>query len=55
MLTSNCVIVSLELCLDVGNDDYIILCHFDRRGGGGTPLFGHYGNAPLNKVWFSGS
>ena len=24
-------------------------------GGGGTPLFGHYGNAPLNKVWFSGS
>ena len=26
-----------------------------RGGGGGTPLFGHYGNAPLNKVWFSGS
>ena len=24
-------------------------------GGRGTPLFGHYGNAPLNKVWFSGS
>ena len=35
MLTSNCVIVSLELCLDVGNDDYIILCHFGGGGGGG--------------------
>ena len=24
------------------------------RGGGGTPLFGLYGNLPLDRVWFFG-
>ena len=32
-----------------------LFCVILTAGGGGTPLFGHYGNAPLNKVWFSGS
>ena len=25
-----------------------------RRGGGGTPLFGLYGDVPLDRVWFFG-
>ena len=33
----------------------VILTARGGGGGGGPPFFGHYGNAPLNKVWFSGS
>ena len=32
IMTSNNVIVSIKLCLDVGNDGYIILCNFGGRG-----------------------
>ena len=28
IMTSNYVIVSVMICLDVGNDEYIILCNF---------------------------
>ena len=34
---------------------FCVILTAGRGGGGGTPLFGHDGNAPLNKVWFSGS
>ena len=27
-MTSNFVIVAIKVCLDVGNDEYIILCNF---------------------------
>ena len=30
-MTSNYVIVSIKLCLDVRNDEYIILCNFGGR------------------------
>ena len=31
IMTSNYVIVSVKLCLKVGNNDYIILCNFGGR------------------------
>ena len=30
-MTSDYTIVPIKLCLDVGNDEYIILCTFGRR------------------------
>ena len=29
--------------------------HKSRAGGGGTPLYGLYGDVPLDRVWFSSS
>ena len=26
-------------------------CHMERGGGGGTPIYGLYGDVPLNRVW----
>ena len=46
-MTSDYVIVSIKLCPEVGNDEYIIVCNFGGRrmsgfeviggGGGGAP------------------
>ena len=30
------------------------ICPLKPRGGGGTPLFGLYGDVPLDRVWFFG-
>ena len=35
IMTSNSVIVSVKLCLNVGNNDYITLCKFGDRIMGG--------------------
>ena len=45
-MTSDYVIVSIKLCLEVGNDEYIIVCNFGGRRMSGFEVIGGGGGPP---------
>ena len=47
-MASDYIIVSVKLCLDVGNNEYIILCNFDGRSIGGFEVIEGGSRSPIN-------
>ena len=47
-MASDYIIVSVKLCLDVGNNEYIILCNFDGRSMSGFEVIAGGSRSPIS-------